>query len=302
MDLRQLNALLAVADHGSFSTAARSLHTVQSNVSAHVARLEKEVGATLIDRSTGTLTEEGVVVATRARRIQAELAALDSDVASLRDEVVGRVRLGVIGTTARWLVPPLMMAMASRHPRVRVVIVDATTSSLLPQLEVGRIDLAVLNLPVHDPDLVSEMLFEEDTILLAPTDHPLAQHADIAFADLAGHPLLLEPEGTTFRDVLDEQAARAGFELEAQAEVDGMRLLASLAFQGFGATLVPASAAPASLQGEWVRIPVVGVQGRVVGLATRRRGMASASGRALRDVLVEVIAREADGQTGIHLP
>jgi len=302
MDLRQLNALLAVADHGSFSTAARSLHTVQSNVSAHVARLEKEVGATLIDRATGTLTEEGEVVAARARRIQAELSALESDVASLRDEVVGRIRLGVIGTTARWLVPPLMKAMASRHPRVRVVIVDATTSSLIPQLEIGRIDLAVVNLPVHDPDVVSEVLFEEDTILLAPGTHPLAGRREIAFADLAGHPLLLEPEGTTFRDLLDEQAERAGFALMAQAEVDGMRLLASLAFQGFGATLVPASAAPASLAGDWVRIPVAGVQGRVVGLSARRRGLASASARALHDVLVEVVADEADGQTGIHLP
>ena len=68
MDLRQLNALLAVAEHGSFSAAARALHTVQSNVSTHVARLERELGATLIDRSSGTLTEEGNAVVARARR------------------------------------------------------------------------------------------------------------------------------------------------------------------------------------------------------------------------------------------
>ena len=55
MDLRQLNALLAVADKGSFSGAARALHTVQSNVSTHVARLERELGATLVDRTTGKL-------------------------------------------------------------------------------------------------------------------------------------------------------------------------------------------------------------------------------------------------------
>ena len=59
MDLRQLNALLAVADTGSFSAAARSLHTVQSNVSTHVARLERELDAILVDRATGSLTEEG---------------------------------------------------------------------------------------------------------------------------------------------------------------------------------------------------------------------------------------------------
>src|SRR4051794_37712877 len=158
MDLRQLNALLAVAEHGSFSAAARALHTVQSNVSTHVARLERELGATLIDRSSGTLTEEGEAVVARARRIQAELDALEADVASLHHEVAGSVRIGVIGTTARWLVPPLMESMMRIPPKVHVVVLDATTSSLLPQLESGQLDLAVVNLPMNDPDLTSTEL------------------------------------------------------------------------------------------------------------------------------------------------
>src|SRR5688572_20848259 len=121
MDLRQLGALVAVADHGSFSAAARALHTVQSNVSTHIARLERELGATLVDRSSGSLTPEGDIVASRARRIQAELEALVVDVASLREEVTGTARIGIIGTTARWLVPHLVEAMGERHGKVRVV-------------------------------------------------------------------------------------------------------------------------------------------------------------------------------------
>ena len=300
MEVRQLQALLAVADHGSFSAAARALHTVQSNVSAHVARLEKEVGATLVDRASGTLTEEGDVVATRARRIQNELWALEADVAALHDEVAGTVRIGVIGTTARWLVPPLMEAMAGRHPGVTVVVLDATTSSLLPQLEQGRLDLAVLNLPVTAPELELDLLFEEDTILVAPLDHPLAGRERVAFSELVGVPLLLEPKGTTFRAVLDDQAEAAGFELTAQAEVDGMRLLASIAFQGFGATLVPASAAPGWIEGDWVRIGVDGLRGRAVGLARRRRGLLAAPARALRDVLADVVADRGVDQPGVH--
>ena len=71
MDVRQLSALLAVADHGSFTAAAAALSTVQSNVSAHVARLEKEIGAPLVDRGSGRLTAEGEVVVARGRRIVA---------------------------------------------------------------------------------------------------------------------------------------------------------------------------------------------------------------------------------------
>jgi len=300
MDLRQINALLAVADHGSFSAAARALHTVQSNVSTHVARLERELGAQLIDRSSGALTEEGEVVAARGRRILAEVEALVADVSALHAEVSGTVRLGIIGTTARWLVPPLVRAMADRHPRVRLVVVDATTSSLQLQLSSGRLELAVVNLPIEDPDLAVEHLFDEDRLLVAPAGHPLHERDRLSVEDLGAYPLLLEPQGTSFRDQLDEQCRAAGVELTAQAEVDGMRLLASLAFQGFGAALLPASAAPGWVGGDWRPIPVEGLPGRSVGIARRRRTQLSAPARALRTLLADVIAEEAPRQPGIH--
>jgi DNA-binding transcriptional LysR family regulator len=299
MDLRQLNALLAVADKGSFSGAARALHTVQSNVSTHVARLERELGATLIDRTTGKLTAEGEVVVARARRVQAELESLVADVTSLHSEISGNVRVGVIGTTARWLVPRLMQAMAERHPKVHVVVVDATTSSLLPQLETGRLDLAVVNLPVPDIDvIVTETLFEEDHLIVAPPGHVLHARQRVALDELAGIPLLLEPQGTGFRDHLDAQAAQAGVTLDAVAEVDGMRLLASLAFEGFGATIVPASAAPGDEHPTW-RVALDGISRRAVGLACRRKGLLSTPARALRDVLTAVIGGQAP-EPGIH--
>src|SRR5450759_369403 len=155
MELRHLQALTAISDHGTFSAAAQHLGTVQSNVSAHVARLERELGAPLIDRSDGRLTEEGLAVVARARRILSELDALVSDVAACRDEVTGTVRVGMIGTTARWLVPHLMRLTAERHPKLRLVVVEGTTTGLEPQLASGQLDLAVLHLPVAARDLVA---------------------------------------------------------------------------------------------------------------------------------------------------
>ena len=135
--------------------------------------------------------------------------------ASLHDEVSGHVRLGVIGTTARWVVPPLLVAMTAQHPRVHLVVVDATTSSLLPQLVGGRLDLAIVNLPVEDPDIAIEQLFDEDPTLVTPLDHPLADHERVTLADIAAYPILLEPQGTNFRDVLDGQARAEGVTLDA---------------------------------------------------------------------------------------
>jgi LysR family hydrogen peroxide-inducible transcriptional activator len=303
MDLRQLAAVTAVADHESFSAAARALNTVQSNVSTHVARLERELEVTLIDRASGHLTPAGELVVERARRIQTELDALVADVASASDHVIGRVRLGVIGTTGRWLVPLLLTALALEHPKIQVVVVDATTTSLVPQLVNGQLDLAVVNLPLSDPDIVVEALFDEDLILVAPDTHPLAAGPDVTFRDLAAHPLLVGPPGTAFRDDLDHDAERAGVSLTPQAEVDGMRLLATLAFAGFGPAVLPATAAPPTIaDGPWRRIEIRGVSPRSVGLATRRRSLLSAPGRAVRDVLRQVVGDQGASHPGVHSP
>jgi LysR family hydrogen peroxide-inducible transcriptional activator len=302
MDLRHLHALVAVADHGSFSAAARALHTVQSNVSAHVATLERELGVALYDRSAGQLTEEGRAVVERTRRIDGELDALVADVASVHSEVTGTARIGIIGTTARWLTPQLLMAVEAAHPRLHVVVTDATTTSLLPQLVGGELDLAVVALPVDDTDIEHEPLFDEDLVLVTSPDHPLGSRSSVRIEDLAEYPLLLGAKGTALRQDLDEAAARAGVTLTARAEIDGMRLLASLAFEGFGAAVLPAAAVPRWYPGDFRSVVVEGGGGRSVALARRRRGLPSAPARALREVLLRVVAEQAPEQPGLHLP
>lgn len=300
MDQRQLRALVAVGEHHSFSVAAKSLGTVQSNVSTHVSRLETELGVVLVDRATMELTEEGRVVAARARRIEHELAALVSDIAAMRDVVAGTVRVGVIGTTARWLVSPLLEHLKQHYPSVRVILLDATTSSLVLQLVSGQLDMAVVNTPLEEPELRTTPLFDEDRVLVAPVGHELADRESITLADLHDIELLLEAQGTTFRAELDLDAAAAGITLRAQAEVDGMRLLASLAFAGFGAAVLPASAAPGFLEGEWRRIPIKGIGRRSVGLSRRRRGLPSAAERAVTESIGAVVEAEAPRQRGIY--
>jgi DNA-binding transcriptional LysR family regulator len=301
MDLRQLAALVAIDEVGTFSAAAARLHTVQSNVSTHIARLERELGAVLVDRSTGRLTQEGLAVVARARRVQSELDALVADVTSMRDEVAGHVRLGVLGTTGRWLLPPLLAAMARRHPKVRVGVLEGNTTSLLPQLLAGALDLAVVNLPVDDHDVVVEALFEEDLVVVAPSGHPLAELDLVGLDELAAHELLLPPPGTSIRVELDRAARAAGLGLRAKAELDGLRLIASLAFEGFGAAVLPATAIPRWLDGDWRLVPIHGVGRRKVSIARRRAGLLSAPARALLQAVTEVVAERADSHVRVDL-
>ncbi len=301
MDLRQLSALTAVADHQSFSAAARALHTVQSNVSTHIARLEREVGATLVNRATGQLTEAGELVVSRARRVQAELDALSADVTSSLGEISGQVRLGIIGTTGRWLLPDLLSAMHETLPKVRLITIDATTTSLIPQLAAGRLDLAIVNLPVSDPDVAVEVLFEEEHVVLVPGTHALATADRISLRDLADIPVLLEPPGTGFRDDLDADAARVGVTLVPQAEIDGMRLLASLAYQGIGPAILPASAIVEWTNGSWRAIPLDETTPRAVGLATPRRARLSAPARATIELVRRTVEADVPRRPGLRL-
>ncbi len=301
MDVRQLSTLVAIADHGTFSAAARALFTVQSNVSGHIARLEKELGVTLVDRANGGLTEEGSRVVERARRVLNEIDDIAADMASRHAEASGQTRIGVIGTTARWLVPQFLERLHDDHPNVRTVISEGATTTLVPAVLTGQLNGAIVHLPVDDTELVVEPLFAEDLFLLVADRHPLAASGEqLALAALDDVPLLLPPTGSSLRKVLDRAANNAGITLRPQAEVDGVRLLASLAFDGFGAAIVPSTAAPTWLAGTFHRITVPELPRRVVAFARRRRPGPTPPTRAALAVLRSVIAESGDEQPGVH--
>jgi DNA-binding transcriptional LysR family regulator len=301
MDVRQLAAIVAVADHGTFSAAARALYTVQSNVSGHVAKLERELGVSLVDRTNGVLTDEGVRVVERARRVLHEIDDIAADIASLDDDISGDARIGVIGTTARWLMPQLLGAIERKHPRVHPIISEGSTTTIVPGVISGQLNAAIIHLPIDDPELVVDPLFAEDLLLLVHSTHPLAGRESMSLAELEDVPLLLPPKGAALRRVLDRAADGVNVTLRAQAEIDGVRLLASLAFDGYGAAIVPATAAPIQLDGDFRRIPVPELPRRVVAWVRRRRPGPSAATNAVAAVLSEVVERYAHDQPGVHL-
>lgn len=301
MDVRQLRALLAVADYGTFSAAADMLGTVQSNVSAHVARLEKELSTTLVDRTQGNLTEQGTAVARRARRIIAEMESLHADVAAVRNEVLGNVSLGIIGTTARWLAPLLLEAARTQHPLVRIMVSDSNTSTLERQLISGDLDLGVVLLPTTQAEVAYDPLFEEDQLLVVPSNHPFADHTELSMETLSEEALILPALGSPARTEIDRLASEEGVALRAKAEVEGLRLTASLVFDGFAPAILPATALPNYLPaGSWKLIPVLGLPRRRIGVVYHRRSYPSAPARAIRTLLGEVCRDAVSRHPGLH--
>ena len=300
MDVRQLAAIVAIADHGTFSAAARSLFTVQSNVSGHVSRLEKELGVVLVDRSQGGLTEDGVRVVERARRVLNEIEDIAADVSERYDRVVGHTRIGVIGTTARWLTPLLLTRLGTDHPNVRAIVREGASSALVPNVMSGELNAAIIHLPIDEPELVVDPLFAEDLILLVGRDHRLAGTESVAIDELNDEPLLLPPTGSAMRKLLDRAAAANDVTFRAQAEIDGVRLLAAMALDGFGAAIVPATAIPNALPDAFRRLNVPQLPRRVVASVRKRRPSPSAPTHVALETLRAVISDQGVLQPGVH--
>jgi hypothetical protein len=144
-------------------------------------------------------------------------------------------------------------------------------------------------------------LFAEELVLLVHSHHRLAGSEMLSIGALATEPLMLPPLGTALRRSIDRSAAQVGVTLQAQVEIDGVRLLTSLAFEGFGAAIVPATAVPRWLKADFERIHVPELPRRVVGWVQRRRPTPGAPTRALLALLRDVIATEGAEQPGVYV-
>jgi LysR family hydrogen peroxide-inducible transcriptional activator len=303
MEIRQLEALVGIAENGTFSSAAEALGTVQSNISSRVARLEAELGTELVNRATGTLTESGAIVVERARRILNELRAIASDVSELNADIRGQVTLGMIGSAGRWIVPLLLESLRERYSKINLRISEGTNSALEPRLVNGQLDLAVLAWPVMADELTEVDLFTEDLVVIASREHELAKYGGpLPFSVLATHEILLPMRGTPIRREIDDAARAAGIELEPLVELDGLRTIASMTFDGHGPSILPATMLSPHLRDTFVALPIENIAKRRVVLASRRFGFPAAPVRAIHALLVDVVANATNVPNGVYLP
>jgi len=301
VEIRQLEALVGIADHGTFSSAAEALGTVQSNISNRIARLEHELGSELIDRASGALTESGVIVAERARRVLAEVSAIASDVSELNADIHGKVSLGMIGTAGRWIVPMLLEAQRATYPHIALRITEGTNSVIEPQLVNGQNDIAVLAWPVLAPELTEIDLFSEDLVLIVDKQHPLAALSSVSFATLANYELLLPFPGTPIRREIDDSAHAQGIELKPVIELDGLRTIASMTFDGHGPSILPATMLSPHLRERFTAVPIEHIAKRRVSLVSRRFGFPAAPVRAIHALLIDVVKSADTAPAGVFI-
>ena len=284
MDLRQLEALVAVVEEGSFGAAAKRLHLTQPPLSARIKALEEELGAPLIERGPrhSTPTEAGRLLVERARRMLLLADAAKEEVAQLGEGVRGVLRLGVISSCGPTLFTPALGAFCRRYPELQIEVREGNSYELVELLRSGAIETAVLRTPFAAEGLVLFPLRSEPMAVAGlPALFAELPAGPLTPADLAGRPVTYYRR---FEGLLADAFRRSGTHLCRRFVVDDARTALQWAKIGAALALVPRSAAGMS--------PALAVRPleaaelvTAVTLAFRAGSPLSAGARALRALL-----------------
>ena len=288
VELRQLVYLDAVVRHGGFTRAAVHLRVAQPAVSVQIRRLEDEVGARLLHRTTRSvaLTQAGELVLRRARRAMAELDAVPDELAGLAGGLLGRVRIGAIQALDPFDLPAALAAFHRRHPGVELALSSGALRRLLDGLDNGSLDLAIGPMPSGLPVRYARTpLFTDELVLATAPDHPLAGTDPLPLAALRDEPFVCLPADSGLRAILDRLAAEAGFTPRVPFESSHLPRLRDLAAHGLGVALVARSVAEAPGPRVAVHSVDPGPQLRPVGLLHRTDATLGAAAEACREFL-----------------
>jgi LysR family transcriptional regulator, transcription activator of glutamate synthase operon len=240
MELRQLRYLDAVARRRSFTRAARDLYIAQSALSQQVGRLERELGVELLRRTTRRVevTEAGELVLARARRALAEVDGVRADLDALQGLVRGTLRLGGVPPVGPVHPAELIADFSRAHPGVVITVREDVAFRLLGRLRDGGLDLVIALVdPAALDGLDGVRLLDEELVLVAPLDHPLAKAKRVRLERLAGEALVTYGAGSALRDAQLALVPSA----RIVAEANELETVRELTARGLGVTLMPRS-------------------------------------------------------------
>jgi len=242
VNLRDLEYLVAVADHRHFGRAADACFVSQPTLSTQIRKLEAELGVTLIERGSrdAMLTPVGEQVVARARAVLRGVEELREIAARASDPEVGTLRLGAFPTLGPYLLPHVVPPLHQRFPRLELLLVEEKTEELLARLRAGQLDAALLALPVEEERFVVSELFEEQFVLAVPVGHALAEMPEpISTGSLAGHRLLLLEDGHCLREQALSVCSMAGASERDGFRATSLETLRQMVASDVGITLLP---------------------------------------------------------------
>lgn len=279
MTLQQLEYVLSVLDKGSFSAAADDCCVTQPTLSAQIAKLEGELGITLIDRVN---RPPGVNPGAReiirlARQAQTLLRQIPLLAGEQRASLGGSLRLGIIHTLGQYLLPRFLRDFLSSCPALKMIIHEMNSDDMLQALKTDEIDVGIMALPTGESGLKELPLFYEEFYAYLPPDFQLNEQGDqietrtaVQLGRLAWEDMLILSEGHCLRDQIIDLCGMHDVRAESSLafETGSLESLKSMVNQGLGYTLLPELAAlsVSTLEADQVHPIVPRAPSRSIGL------------------------------------
>jgi DNA-binding transcriptional LysR family regulator len=244
-NLRLIRVFLATAHRKNITQAALDLGVSQPSVSRSVRELERQMGATLLERTPSgvRLTQAGEALLAHARNIAAEARAAEEDLVALAGLTQGTLRVGGSPTIATYMLPPLLNTFHSRYPGVELHLTSAPSKSVGRMLAEREIDVALVETPVEDPRLRSTVWAEDHLVVTVAPDHPLRSRSPLQPSALAHELLVTREPGSGTYNIVMGALRQLGVVPKRQLQVDTAEAIIQLVASGLGFAIVSRQAA-----------------------------------------------------------
>lgn len=299
--IKQLQYLIALADHKTFSKAAEYCNITQPTLSAGIAALENLLGQELVDRSHTkqvVFTPMGQDVLTRARSIITQAEALVERARYASEPFSGPLRLGLIPTVAPYILPQCLPALQKKYPKLELQLFEDLSARLVEELQSGNIDIVLMAFPYEAEQMEKFIMFEEPFVLASPKGQ-WPKNKAVRTENLDSEKLLLLEEGHCLRDhalaacKLNIPPTKRAFNATSLAT------LIQMVQHDYGMTLLPEMAVKAEAIPDNIDILEFSAPkpSRQIGIGWRKGNQRAENfvelGKAIRDILKNPEAREA---------
>jgi molybdate transport repressor ModE-like protein len=263
MNLEHLRTLIAIAEQGSLSAAARSLRISQPAVTKQIQRMESEIGLSLLVRGPrrgAELTPAGERMLAFARETMASMECLEQELAVLKTLREGTLTLAASTIPGEYVLPALLAGFRAKYPQLKVEMTISDTADVATKVLADEVDVGVIGSTVKRPGLRLERLASDEIVLVVPPGHPFADRERVSVEELREQPLILREEGSGTRRSVEALLADAGFSLPKQNVtmiLGSTQAILQGVEQGLGLGFVSArAAAQAQADGHlaWVRL------------------------------------------------
>ncbi|WP_028612010.1 LysR family transcriptional regulator [Paenibacillus harenae] len=244
INLEWYRIFLHTAHNGNFTKAAQQLHITQPSVSYAIKQMEEMLGLKLFHRlSKGVeLTEEGRALLAYVEQSFSMLDAAQKHVRDLKQLAEGEVRIGASDSLIKHLLLPQLNRFHKEYPGIRIRLTHGKTPDIAQRLREGRIDCAIVHLPIHDPELdVQPLAILEDCFVVGESYREKLEGRTLSANELASLPLLLLSPGSSTRVFVEQWFAARGIPVKPDMELGSIDLLSEFAKLGFGAAFITRS-------------------------------------------------------------